>query len=714
MNCARPQANGFFSRILAAFRRFVWLALVLCVAATTQAGVYLSSYTFSSANVPYVYTNESLPIPFKLRVKIIGVPGYPNGFHAVQNYNNNYYSLESLPTPGTYTVALYWLKYASDWTTLLEVGPQTTTTITVQSPPAVNGVAWNSINLPTDGTGIGLPGQTITATATVTNNGSTYWDDAYYLELKDANENHLNYPQINGVSPGSSKTSTFVLTLPTTAGVYTYGFTAMQNGVQYFGGTQYRTITVNRNPVAGSFTASASTISSGQTVTLSGLVTDPDSNLTSQVIDYLAPGSATWISGTVAAGTRWDGAATSANTLSKNMVLSTAGTWQFRVRGGDALGGTSAFLFQNITVQSSSAVNGVAWNSINLPTDGTGIGLPGQTITATATVTNSGSTYWDDAYYLELKDANENHLNYPQINGVSPGSSKTATFGLTLPSTAGVYTYGFTAVQQNVQYFGGTQYRTITVNRNPVAGTLTASASTIFAGQTVTLSGLVTDPDSNLTSQAIDYLAPGSATWIGGTVAAGTRWDGAATGANTLTKTMVLSTVGTWQFRLSGGDALGGTSPFLYQNVTIAPAPPPIRLALQYWQQNDYPDREYGHDETYWVDGYWDSQWTYDWSDPEWWNTGHYEDVWVDGHDETNFVVDGTYPDGEFGSRWDTTTGTYGQPTTSATGAFNPAATNRGYVLNSYELSTRTTFRAWASAPAANCNTYQSLRKFVH
>ena len=64
--------------LLAPFRRFVGLTLLLCLGATAQAGVYLSHYTFSSANVPYVYTNEGLDIPFKLRVKIIGVPGYGN------------------------------------------------------------------------------------------------------------------------------------------------------------------------------------------------------------------------------------------------------------------------------------------------------------------------------------------------------------------------------------------------------------------------------------------------------------------------------------------------------------------------------------------------------------------------------------------------------------------------------------------------------------
>jgi len=62
------------------FRRLCCLLLWCAAATISQAGVYLSSYTFSSANKPYVYTNESLPSPYKLRVKIVGVPGYPMGF----------------------------------------------------------------------------------------------------------------------------------------------------------------------------------------------------------------------------------------------------------------------------------------------------------------------------------------------------------------------------------------------------------------------------------------------------------------------------------------------------------------------------------------------------------------------------------------------------------------------------------------------------------
>lgn len=132
--------------------------------------------------------------------------------------------------------------------------------------------------------------------------------------------------------------------------------------------------------------------------------------------------------------------------------------------------------------------------------------------------------------------------------------------------------------------------------------------------------------------------------------------------------------------------------------------PPPIRLALQYWQTGDHPDYEYGHDETYWVDGHYESEWVYD-ADNDTWN---YVDYWVDGHEDTTWVVDGTYADGQYGSRWDTTVGTFGHPATTDAGAFNPAATNRGYWLNSYPANSSIVFRTWGLAPAGNCNAYQA------
>ena len=101
--------------------------LSLLTAEATRASVNLTSQVFSSTNLPSVWTDEALPQPYRLRVKIGG------SYHATSLYNNNWTRLESVPAPGTYAVELYWVLYApADWTTVRQVGPFTSGTITIQ------------------------------------------------------------------------------------------------------------------------------------------------------------------------------------------------------------------------------------------------------------------------------------------------------------------------------------------------------------------------------------------------------------------------------------------------------------------------------------------------------------------------------------------------------------------------------------------------------
>jgi hypothetical protein len=323
--------------MIARLSRLMMAVLVSAwVASSASASVWLSSYSFAPNNLPTINSNDSLTSMYKLRAKVNGVQ-YEN------KWNDNGQKIDSAPAPGTYSVALYYLQYDSTGTNLLTIGPQTTQTLTILSP--VNGVNWNGIYMPSTAT----PGSTINFPASVTNTGNTLWDGNYYLELKDAAGNHLNYPSLATTPPGSSISPSFSLTVPSTAGVYTYYFTAMQYGVQYFGPTQSASITVNTNPTT-SLSLSSTSITVGQSVTATSTTTDPDGNLINQAIDYLPPGASSWVSGTSTNGFRWDGGPTSSNTVSNSIVLNTVGTWQFRARGADNLGGISNFSTVNVTV----------------------------------------------------------------------------------------------------------------------------------------------------------------------------------------------------------------------------------------------------------------------------------------------------------------------------------------------------------------------------
>ncbi|HVU36307.1 MAG TPA: hypothetical protein VHE61_22915 [Opitutaceae bacterium] len=70
--------------------------------------------------------------PYRLRAKFID--GSPYGFHAATSYQNNGAKLDSLPPPGTYGVALYWVTYTDyTYSTVAQIGPETDATVTVDN-----------------------------------------------------------------------------------------------------------------------------------------------------------------------------------------------------------------------------------------------------------------------------------------------------------------------------------------------------------------------------------------------------------------------------------------------------------------------------------------------------------------------------------------------------------------------------------------------------
>jgi hypothetical protein len=150
-------------------------------------------------------------------------------------------------------------------------------------------------------------------------------------------------------------------------------------------------------------------------------------------------------------------------------------------------------------------------------------------------------------------------------------------------------------------------------------------------------------------------------------------------------------------------------------NVTSNPATltvsamQPIRLAVKYWQANDWPDITVDHYEDYWVDGNWvegheEEVWGWDenwnWVSTMQWVDGYQEE----GHTESQWVGSTTYPDGQFGYRWDTTIGTFDIAT--AASGYNATTANRGYFLNAYNPGDKITFHLHATAPSANCSNY--------
>lgn len=115
-------------------------------------------------------------------------------------------------------------------------------------------------------------GQSFTASVNMSNNGSKTWTSEYRLGSQNPQDN-LNwgisrvYLPGHWVYPGGSALFTFTATAPVTAGTYAFDWKMVQEGVQWFGATCTKTITVtsvtsqNNPDFAVSVSPSSQTIS---------------------------------------------------------------------------------------------------------------------------------------------------------------------------------------------------------------------------------------------------------------------------------------------------------------------------------------------------------------------------------------------------------------------------------------------------------------------
>lgn len=301
--------------------------------------------------------------------------------------------------------------------------------------------------------------------------------------------------------------------------------------------------------------------------------------------------------------------------------------------------------------------------------------------TATFTVTASGS---QPMTYLWRKDG----VNLADGGNISGSTSQTLTVTNVQGSSAGTYTVVVSNNGGSV-ISGGALLAVHTppiISAHPVSRTITVGQSVSFS---VTASGSGT--------LAYQWMKNG-ATLSGAT--------GSTYAISNVQTTHAANTPG---YTVVVSNAVGSTTSAA---ATLAVATtPPIRLALQYWRAGDYPNRSEG------------GEWTYfeGWHDGDCHEVG--EDTDGDGEDDSWHTEcdDPWYgwgwgwreiyhEDGFYGSRWDTTVGTYGNPLFTDTGAYQAAATNRGYLLNDYPITGQgVTMRAWAYAPAGNCNDFLAL-----
>ena len=158
--------------------------------------------------------------------------------------------------------------------------------------------------------------------------------------------------------------------------------------------------------------------------------------------------------------------------------------------------------------------NDIWWQSLSMPASGVG----GTTVTVTATVENNSGETWGSGHYLALQDPTSFQTGQglaatpPSLDGIEAGGSITVSFALTLPTTAGTYTYYLRGVEYGVEYFGEVQIRTITVTAPPPATPVTLSATsfrTVALPTIATTDSIVQAPYYRLRAKVNDNSSTG-------------------------------------------------------------------------------------------------------------------------------------------------------------------------------------------------------------
>lgn len=715
--------------------KLLGVALLLLVSTEVVRGaVNLTSYVFTSSNLPYVWTDEPLPAPYRLRVKIGGT------HHATNLYNNNWTRLESVPAPGTYLVETYWVLYdPADWSVVRQVGPFSSGTITIQpsaQPPYARAVSATAT----------LPGQTTTLTGSASDgNGDLAW---LHFFTNDPNWSGYVYAGSSYVGTRGDASASITWTVPASGATGTYQAHLRATDAtglwDWNGGANASFSVRSAQPPVYSQNSTASLGRAFSPILTGGAGTGPWQ----------------WV---VAGRTNWGGTQPGTllppnNTPSSSWVPDAAGDYYFWIiRQGDA-----SYLPSNIAGPYVLSVRGNPPAIVTQPAPATvNVGEPaGFSVTASGDATLNYQWTRNGA---EIAGATQTRLAFPAAMSADAG-----TYAVVVRNSSGSIT---------------STSATLTVRVLPPVIIAAPATQTVPAGQTVILSVSATG------SPPLAYRWLRDATELAGATSANlpllnaqpaqsgsytvmvSNPAGTATSAPanvTVTASAPVITRHPAAMSVTAGQSIqfsveaSGSQPFAFQwrrngvpitgatlsklalpnarvsdaanspgysvvvsnsagSATGGPAAlsvvetAPVRLALQYWRENDFPDRPTGN-------GQWIEEWV--WVDAHWEETGHWEDTDGDGIEDTwvadgwNWVPGGMQlegrwqeelaADGLLGSQWATTTGNFGPPATFAGTAVTMGAVDRGHLLESYRPgSSDIALRVWALAPAGNCRDFR-------
>jgi uncharacterized membrane protein len=366
-------------------------------------------------------------------------------------------------------------------------------------------------------------GQSYSVTITVKNTGSNTWTAAegYKLGAVGGTDPFAAISQPLGpadsIAPNQSKTFSFIMTAPAAAGSYTTDWRMMREGVEWFGGTLTKSVTV---------TAAATNNAQITSYSLPESMTAGQSY--SVTITVKNTGTSTW---TAADGYKLGAVGNSDSFTASTRVLLGASdsiapgqskTFSFIMTAPAAAGSYTTdwrMLKEGVTwfgatltvpVYVAAATNNAQIASYSLPESMTA----GQSYSVTITVKNTGTSTWTaaDGYKLGAVGNSDSFTASTRVllgasDSIAPGQSKTFSFIMTAPAAAGSYTTDWRMLKEGVTWFGATLTVPVYVTAAPYGAQITGSTipASMIAGQTYSVNVTVKNTGSNTWTAANNY-----------------------------------------------------------------------------------------------------------------------------------------------------------------------------------------------------------------
>lgn len=336
-----------------------------------------------------------------------------------------------------------------------------------------------------------VAGQAYSVSVVMKNTGTTTWTaPGYALRSQNPADNTTwglsNIPVPASIAPNQNATFTFTVTAPATAGTYAFNWQLRQSGVEWFGPVTNASVSVTTDtttppppaaPINDADYVSQtvpSAMVAGQTYSVT--VRMKNTGTTTWTIgesyhlrSQNPPKNFTWGVDRADLGTGESIAPGQEKTFTWTVTApATAGTynfqWQMRRSTTDEFFGD---LTPNVVVTVGTTApppppggNDAAFVSQTVPTSM----VAGQTYTVSVAMRNTGGTTWSQASNYRLGSQNPqdnmtwgmNRVAMDAGETTAPGGTKTFTWTVTAPATAGSYNFQWRMRQSGVEWFGAT------------------------------------------------------------------------------------------------------------------------------------------------------------------------------------------------------------------------------------------------------------------